>query len=191
VADDHFSDERAEIRQQTRERLEAAADELRETERIAAGVGTDDMTLASMIRSLGFDGDSARVFDLLPLVHVAWADGRIERRERARILDVLELRNVQRESSAYHLIASLLEERPAESWLAVSRDLLRQVLSDRGSHAMAIVDLCVSVAQTTSGVLGVDAEVHDEERTLIGEIAETLGQEAVAEFQRTLGGAPS
>ena len=54
----------------------------------------------------------------------------IERRERARILDVLKLRDIARDSHAYHLVETLLEERPAESWLAVSLELLRQVLQN-------------------------------------------------------------
>ena len=70
VTDERFAKEYAEERAAMRARLAAVADELRETERIAAGVGTQDMQLAGLIKSLGFDGDSSRVFDLLPLIHV-------------------------------------------------------------------------------------------------------------------------
>lgn len=180
--DPKFAETRAEIRA----RLASVAGELRDAEQIAASMKTDDLDLAARVKTLGFDADSARVFDLLPLVHVAWADGKIQSGERATILDVLELRDLGPSTHAHQMITALLEERPAEVWFEVSAELLRELWSDQAWSTSALVDLCVMVAESSGGIPGVVDAVSPEERATLERISRTLGEEAYAAFVERL-----
>src|SRR5436190_23186205 len=57
----------AETRRKLRDTLEDNAKALEVAGTIAAAIATDDKAIAEQIRKLGFDGETARVFDLLPL----------------------------------------------------------------------------------------------------------------------------
>ncbi|MCA9650383.1 MAG: TerB family tellurite resistance protein [Myxococcales bacterium] len=176
-----------EQRRKLREKLERAAKELAEKQAIAESVKTDDLSLAERIKALGFSGDTARVFDLLPLIHVAWADGTIQKNERAAILGVLEHRGIPAGSEAFTMVESLLEERPSDEYmgqsLAVLRELLAQGSIGRGA---AIVELCQQVATSAGGFLGLGSKVSDEERQLIDRIANALGDDANDAFRQQL-----
>ncbi|MEM9453421.1 MAG: TerB family tellurite resistance protein [Myxococcota bacterium] len=168
-----------EQRRKLREKLESAAKEMSDKQAIADSVQTDDLDLAARVKALGFSGDSARVFDLLPLVHVAWADGSVQKSERAAILRVLETRGVAPGSEAFLLMESLLEERPSDDYmnqsLAVLKELLAQGDGDRGAQ---LVDLCQQVASSAGGFLGLGSKISTEEREMIEKITGHLGDGA-------------
>jgi len=157
-----------------------AARELEEKRKIAQSAGTEDVEVAAQIEALGFDGDSARIFDLLPLVHVAWADGKIQRGERSAILRILDSRGIERGSEAFQTMESLLEEKPSEAFMRQSLATLREVTGGLSDRASTIVDLCIQVAASAGGFLGLKLgqKIGDVERKQIEEILASLGPDA-------------
>jgi tellurite resistance protein len=171
----YFKQREIEQRRKLREKLEAAAHELAEKHAIAESLKTSE-SLAERIKALGFSGATARVFDLLPLVHVAWADGTVQKGERAAILKVLEARGVQPGSEGFQLFESLLEERPSDEYMSESLTVLRELVGQHGAGGGAdVVGLCEQVASAAGGFLGIAGKVSGEERKLIDEIAGHLG----------------
>lgn len=185
--DAYFKQLEIEQRRKLREKLEQSAKDLAEKEAIADSVNTDDLELAERVKALGFSGESARVFDLLPLVHVAWADGSIQKKERAAILGVLEKRGIAAGSEGFVLIESLLEERPSDDYMNQSLDVLKALLGrGEGNTPNAIVDLCIQVAAASGGFLGLGDRVNDEEKELIAQISVALGAGAQDSFRQSL-----
>jgi tellurite resistance protein len=176
----YFKSLDADVRRRLRDKLADAATDLEKRRQIAAAAGTDDLTVAQRVEALGFTGDSARVFDLMPLVHVAWADGSITKRERAAIFRVLQQRGVDPESEAFATIASLLEERPTEAFMRESLAVLRDLVGGEAGKTRSIVDLCVEVAAASGGFLGMGGRVSDDERAVIDEVAGLLGDGGLA-----------
>ena len=181
----YFDPALAAQRELIRKRMDTAALQMRRR-RIGDSVGNLDLSLADRIAALGFDGDSAAAFDLLPLIHVAWADGKIQSAERGLLLEILMVRGFERGSQAFVTVESLLERRPSEAFFEESLRVLKEALGDRPSVGATIVSLCTQVAEAAGGVLGM-RRVSPEERKLIARIADTLGERAQAEFQRKLG----
>ena len=91
-------------------------------------LATTDLELVAELRALGFDGECARVLDLLPLIWVAWADGKIQRAERSRIMDVLRVRGIAPGSACSDLVCTLLEARPSAAYLEAALDALARLL---------------------------------------------------------------
>ena len=161
---------------------------LEEERRIATVLETDNQALVARIRALGFNGDSARVFDLLPLIHVSWADGTVQRGERATIFAILEQRSIPVESEASLLVESLLEERPPDAYMDATLALLKDLVGTMADEGIHVVDLCAKVADASGGLLGLGARVSPEERELIKKVADTLGASAHERFRNVLGG---
>ncbi len=168
----------AEARRNLRQSLEDNARALEEAARIASAVDTDDTAIAEQIRKLGFTGESARVFDLLPLVHVAWADGSVQSAERKEIMRIVAKRGIGPDSEGAKVLAALLDEAPPEAFMRKSREILRVLLSRSEGRADDVVELCMKVAAASGGFLGLGERIDEEEKKLIAEISLHLGQDA-------------
>lgn len=151
--------------------------------------------LAERLVLLGFDGETACVLHILPLIQVAWANGEISRRERRRILQVLKLREIPEGSRAWLMCESLLETRPTDAFLHSSREVLRDLLSsgkegpgseERDIKERQLIDLCVDIAEASGGLFGLVRTVSPTERSVIADIAATFGESAQSELRRLL-----
>jgi tellurite resistance protein len=183
---DTFAPEGAEERERIRVALDESALALQRDRIAAETTGTGKVpTLAERIHALGFEDEAERIFDLLPLVHVAWADGKIQNDERAMILNVLQIRSMAT-GKAFTTLEALLEKKPSQAYLEESLAVLKDLVSGDATRSKTIVGLCVKVAEAAGGFLGI-RPISSDERTLIERIAKELGDEAIAEFNRQLG----
>jgi tellurite resistance protein len=174
----YFHQREFERREQVRRDIHAAALKVAESRRMAETLGQPGEAVLHRIQALGFDADTARIFDLIPLVHVAWADGSVSAKERTAVFRVLEARGIPEQSEAWQLMAALLEKRPNEPFLEETLKLLSEIASTAGTKAHTIVDLCVAVAEAQSSLFGLGAKVNTDERKLIEHISSLLGQSA-------------
>ena len=185
--DRYFLEKLAEQRRAKREELELAAKEERVRLKLSEALATDDEALVQRVRALGFDGDSARVFDLLPLIHVAWADGTVQHAERAQILDILTLRGIEPEDEAWIFVSALLEQQPSSEYIQLTLELLRDVLKHSGRNPSSIVEMCANVASAAGGFLGFGSAVSNEERVAIEAISQALQVDEKKSLQSLLG----
>lgn len=193
VGDDeerYFIEREAEQRAALRRKMENAAEDLRSREQTAEAAGTGDLDLAGQIRALGFEGESAKIFDLVPLVAVAWADDSISRDERKTILYVLLARDIKPGDEAFTRMEALLEEKPSESFFDHALGLLRRVLesgdASRPASAKDLVELSSLVASASGGFFGLIRQVSEDEKTCLRQVAHTLGVDTLAEVQKLL-----
>jgi tellurite resistance protein len=181
----YFAQLNAERRSQLRTELTMAARELNSKRALKTVLRTDDDALVQRIRALGFDGDSVRVLDLLPLIWVSWADGRIQRSERIAILELLRARGISYESEAWILVEALLEERPSDGYLEEALVVLKALRQKQGSTS-DIVALSHAIADAAGGLSGLGS-VSREERATLERVAAVLGGEAVQKLHALLG----
>jgi hypothetical protein len=186
--DTYFHRRDLELREQKRTEMAKAAEALHKARAAAKSAGTDDLELAERIVKLGFEGETAAVFDLLPLILVAWADGSVSRDERATIFTVLEHRKIARDSEAFIAVESLLEDEPTQTFIDEAMDALRDLMAMRPEAKTAeLIELCAAIADASGGFLGLVRRVSDDERELVADIAERLGPAAKERFRQTLG----
>jgi hypothetical protein len=183
----YFSKRNAEARERIREELEASARKASDGRVIGQTLGTDKEAVIARLQDMGFDADKARVFDLLPLVHVAWADGQVQASERRLILDVLAQRGIESDSEAWLLVEALLEKRPSNTFLDETLSLLREVLGESNARTHNIVELCQKVAAAHGPLFGLFGSVSDDEKKLLEHIAASLG-DAGTDFAKRVNG---
>jgi len=184
---EHFLEVTSSRRVELREKADESAARLAKRRAIEQTTGTDDAGIVDRIEQLGFNGESIKVLDLLPLIHVAWADGRIQKSERALILSILEQRGIPPRSDASLFVEALLEARPSETFLAESLALLVDLAGRTGAKKDDIVDLCAKVAEAGGGLMSFGAKTSDAERVLIKGVAEALGESALERFRAKFG----
>jgi tellurite resistance protein len=187
-APEPFAPEGAEEREKIRMALDESALAL-QRDRVAAQTQEAGKapTIKDRVRALGFEEDAAKIFDLLPLVHVAWADGKIQAGERAMILQVLQVRGLASASGkAFKTLEALLESPPSQTYLEESLSLLKDVVGDDPKLSRTIVGLCVNLAEAAGGFLGL-MPVSSAEKKMIARIADALGPDAQTEFQKRFG----
>jgi len=141
---------------------------------------TDDDILKGL-KLLGVDRDSFRALALLPLVQVAWADGRIQGPERRLILKTAK-ENGYLEGSGANLLEGWLKKRPASEYFDRARTLLIAIVhrdsgigSSLGIEALTDpVDLCDTLARSAGGLFGIFG-MDEREKSAIREICDTIG----------------
>jgi len=134
-----------------------------------------DTEIEDGLRSLGIGRENLKVVALLPLVQVAWADGKIQQAERTVIRDAaarLGLGNTD-------VLESWLGERPTSLQFLVGQQILL-ALSVRGNAELMpdtlplLIEWCSEVAESAGGLFDMAFKVERSEREVIAEIANLL-----------------
>lgn len=148
-----------------------------------------DAELAAVLHSLGIDEESCGAVVLLPLVQVAWADGRVQDEERELILSIASARGLLT-GDGERLLDGWLHYRPSPRYIERGRAALIE-LAKRGDGPVAsgvgdIVSLCEQVARSAGGLFGRIGVVDATERRALAEIAGALSIEAGRSWREVL-----
>jgi len=166
------------LRRQLRQKMEQRAAEMTAKADIAQGLGAGDEHLVERLHELGIDGEQARVLYLVPLVLVAWADGKVSDDERLAIGGLLETHRVSPGTPAARFIGSLLDEAPDPTLAEVLLELIHQLLAAKGLHPHSLIEACEYVAEASGGAFGFGDPVSSQERQAIARIAAAIRPEA-------------
>jgi cytochrome P450 len=135
--------------------------------------------IAQALEELGIDRESHRVLALLPLVYVAWADGRVQRAERSLILRIgmekgwLTGRGAEILERWLSAAPSAEEVRKGLGVLGAFAGLERGFGARAVSHdtLLHLVSYCRDVAEAAGGVFGLGAAVTGPEEEALAAIA--------------------
>ncbi len=136
--------------------------------------------MRNSLRRLGINDANYKVLKLLPLIYVAWADGRIEPEQERRILDLAHNR-FQIGSQGEKLLKQWIRERPEkEYFLEGLHDIL--VLAHAPDDWEFDVDELPgllahseAIARTTAEAMDAPNAIDPSEEEVLREIARELG----------------
>lgn len=138
----------------------------------------NDRELTEALALLGLDRANHRAIGLLPLIEVAWADGRIQKAERDLIARTAARYGID-PGDAW--LARWLKKRPAATTFLTARTVLLALMARSGRSELAapetldaLLDLCTEVAAAAGGLFGLAFTVERSERACIEEIATSL-----------------
>lgn len=141
----------------------------REELRKASGM-TDEKVLDKLV-GLGLRGNTIAALSLVPLIQVAWADGKIQDNERTAILQGAHGKGLEQGTAGYELLQTWLKTKPpielGEAWEAYIKALGGQ-LNDEQNRLLKnqIVGFAKMVAAAAGGFLGIGRISADEEKVL-------------------------
>lgn len=140
-------------------------------EELSNASGLDDNDLLDALIALDVHAQDLAALALIPLVHVAWADGSISDKEHAAILDAADQQGIGRGSHTHELLDSWLAKKPPASLFGAWSDYVAALLphlddSKRTSIEESILGLAHDVASAAGGMLGIASISAAEESAL-------------------------
>jgi hypothetical protein len=137
--------------------------------RIATRI-TDVDVLTELI-DCGVRANSLHILTLVPLVHVAWSNGHIERQERLAILNAAELEGVRSDAPGFQVLDGWLRCRPPATLLKTWMDYvaaIRLVVTAESFNTLHIATIARArqVAEAAGGILGFNKVSRAEETAI-------------------------
>ncbi|MEO2030676.1 MAG: hypothetical protein ABGZ35_01180 [Planctomycetaceae bacterium] len=131
----------------------------------------EDESVIEELLEAGIKPGMIRAMRLVPAVHVAWANGLIEKREREAVMQAAHAVGIRKESPTGCLLASWLNEPPPPELFQVWEDYvkaLHQVLNSISFHQLYqnAVDTARDIAESAGGSPGVHAVTVAEQRAI-------------------------
>jgi hypothetical protein len=134
--------------------------------------------LQQALRQLGIDRHTVRAVVLLPLVQVAWADGRVQASERGLILEIATRYGL--DEPEREVLTAWLSRQPTEHSFALARRVLLSLwMRDRQrgeapASLEGVLRMCHCVARVAGGLFGLAFTVDRREQQLLVELSESL-----------------
>lgn len=145
----------------------------------------EERELVQELEALGLDAESFRAIALLPLVEVAWADGRTQQEERRLIAEIARGHGLLQGKGASMLKSWLLHQPEPEYFERGRKLFVKLAMRKQGLGADLpeasiefVVDLCSVVAESAGGLFGMFFTTSGAERQAISQIAQHVEKEA-------------
>lgn len=153
-------------------RSEVSAAEQRQA--LASVSGVSDNKVLDTLQSHGIQAETLVCLSLIPLISIAWADGRLELAEREAVLAAAAESGVTRGSASYELLSSWLQTQPGPQLLATWKSYVQAIREKLDSTARmqmknTILNRAQQVAQSAGGLFGI-GKVSSNERQLLTEL---------------------
>jgi hypothetical protein len=155
-----------------RVRFELRKAEENALEDLATASGISDEAVLRRLAGLGIRADTLAALTLIPLIEVAWADGKMDAKEREAVLSGAESTGIARESPSYGLLRIWIEDPPApalvDAWTEFISALCREFSEEqRGRLQRNILSRARKVAEAAGGFLGLGSKVSKEESAVL------------------------
>ena len=172
----YFQAESAEKKEKIRRRRQLEAVRQKEREGIAAALNTNE-ECAEEALSLGFDAETARLLPLVPLIQVAWADGKVTEAQLSEVEERAEKYGIKEGSPAHQFLVMLLEERPTDFFFARVSKLISHIVEEdpAGDISTNVLGWSKAVAEASGGFFGLTNPISKNEQKVLDEFAELFG----------------
>ena len=148
---------------------------------LAEATGIADEEVLRELQGLGYSRETVKLFDVVPLLQVAWTDGFVTSQERELIVGVARTHNVPEGTAGDVQLQEWLRDKPSEQFFTRTNRIISTLLmglasEERSASSDRLVALCTDVASASGGFLGL-GKISDLERLAI--------EKAAAELERS------
>lgn len=143
---------------------------------LAAASRITDEALLDRLVDMGITSETLIALSLVPVIDVAWADGRIDVREKRAIMDAASAAGLAPDGSGARMVSVCLAKRPSPELRAAWRQYIASVcatltIAERRALRDEIVRQGRVVAEATGGFKGLLSRVSGEEAAVLDDIA--------------------
>lgn len=156
--------------QQDRQLLDRLREEVKKEDLAKASGITDEAVLDSLVEA-GFSADAVAALALAPLVAVAWADGKLDDKEREALLQSSSSEGIEPGSPSHDLFQGWLASAPGDDLVPAWKSFVAAASQGMGDAAAKsfhadVIGRARKVAQAAGGVLGVGSISAAEKQVL-------------------------
>lgn len=140
----------------------------------ASGIGHEE--LLDQLDQLQISAETVAALALVPLVAVAWADGKLDDKERAAVLAAARQNGLNDDHPAYNLLESWLQQKPDKRLSSVWYDYIGVLCKNLSPEAKAelgkeLLGRTRAVAKATGGLLGLGSKISMSEQAVLDKLA--------------------
>lgn len=143
----------------------------RDIELLRAESRIQDNDILQELLNIGIEPATLQAMMLIPAIHVAWANGFVETKERGAVLNAASSIGINSGSTTGQLLTSWLNQKPSKELFQAWEDYVRalkdvvDVTAYRHLHETA-VNTAGNIAKSAGGTLGVHAVSLAEQRAI-------------------------
>lgn len=154
--EEHFF---AQMDQQLLEKLRSEQTTTETAASIMKVTGITDESVATELAKVGITIETLTAFRLVPMVMVAWADGRVEESERDAILQAAEKAGIDPAEPAMAMLTTWTRKRPSSDLFEAWKHYCKSLSTSLNGTQLEVlrkelVEQASKVAQASGGVLG-------------------------------------
>lgn len=148
--------------------------EMKETKETLAKVSgiTNDEILRKFVK-LDIRPEIVASLAVVPLIEVAWADGKVDEKEKAAVLEAAAASLFAKNSIDFKLLAQWLEHRPPKSlldaWTHYIEGLCKELTAtEKAELKKELIGHARQVAEAAGGFMGLGSKISEAERRMLG-----------------------
>ena len=171
----HFREKERELIQRLKQKAlkEAARKALSEA------VGVSDEGILHTLEEMGYDKERVIALHLFPLVAVAWADGKISKEEREKVVAAARASGIHQGTAADKTLHAWLKSKPDETTTNRALRIIRDIMRFRGPEDQVdyqdnIMQLSTGIAEASGSLLGLGRKISAAERKVLERVAGEL-----------------
>jgi hypothetical protein len=150
-------------------------------EALAAVSGIKDREVLELLVNLNVRPETLAALAAIPLVEVAWADGKVDEKERQVVLAFASARGIREGSVEHELLERWLATRPDDGLLAAWQHYTQALCEKLSAHQRAhlrdeLLRNVRAAAAASGGFLGM-GKISDEEKTVLARLESSFGGE--------------
>lgn len=143
-------------------------------ELLSRATGITNKERLDKLMELQIGSETAAVLTVLPLVEIAWADGQIDAKERAHLMEHAKSKGFVAGTSEHALLETWLQKRPEPrlfvAWLHMIHGLCEDLNATEAAHLKGLVmERARAMAGASGGILGI-GKVSASEAALLAKI---------------------
>lgn len=158
--------------QQLVEKLKAEKQTAQNRSQLREVTGISNDEVLDRLLALKLTSETLSALTLFPLIEVAWADGSVDAKETAAVLDAAHASGILKGSSSHTLIEGWLKQKPPAAlhtaWLQYVQALVASMKSDEKVLLKTeLLGKARQVAEASGGILGMGNHVSKAEADML------------------------
>jgi len=146
---------------------------------LAAASGIHDEAVLDRLIELNISPETLAAMTVVPLIQVAWADGKVQPEERKAIIQAAQDAGIKPRDGHYPLLEYWLDRKPGremlEAWEHYIRTLCQRLTSEEIADLKRdVMTLARKVAQAAGGIPGLKSKISKAEREVLNELEKSF-----------------
>ena len=187
MAHDSFDDRRKALEEQffqqhdkeLVQKLKDAAEKQHSREEIARLTGISNDQVLNSLAELKVGGAATLVMSLFPIIEVAWADGKLDSKEHAVIMDLAHTIGLEKGSPAFAYLEKWLAEKPELQWHDLWANYVKALSAkmkpdDKAMLKATVLGRARVVAEASGGFMGLAFRLSETERAMLEKLEQAF-----------------
>ena len=155
----------------------------RERGQLADKIGITNDEILRALQDLGYNSENIKLLHLMPLVHIAWANGKVSDPERKLILDAARASGIGEGSEAERDIEKLLQDRPSVEFMDAQFTAIRAIMEAVPEDSQKAIrenltTYCTALASLSKGLFSLEPRVSKAEREALERVVDVLTEQS-------------